>query len=75
MEGYRLRSQSVPPDTRAPDSVPPPRPTDAPCPPEGPVDESGPVSHGIMSAERPEVGTHLWGPKFTRLVPAEGGLP
>jgi len=56
MEGYHLRSRFVLPDTRAPDSVPPPRPTDAPCPPEGPVDESGPVGHGLMSAERPEVG-------------------
>jgi len=56
MEGYRLRSRSVPPDTRAPDSVPPPWPTFAPGPPEGPVDESGPVGHhsGFMSAEQPE---------------------
>jgi len=58
MEGYHLRSRSVPPDTRAPDSVPPPWPTVAPCPPEGPVDESGPVGHylGFVAAEQPEAG-------------------
>jgi len=51
-----LRSRSIPPDTWASDSMPPPRPIDAPCPPEGPVNESGPVGHVLMLAERPEVG-------------------
>jgi len=61
MERYHLRSRSVPPDTWAPDSMPPPRPTGAPCPPEGPVDESGPVGHGLMLAERPECGYPFMG--------------
>jgi len=58
MEGYRLRSRSVPSDTRAPDSVPPPRPIDAPCALEGPVDESGPV--GLCRLGDPELGSHSW---------------
>jgi len=68
MEGYRLRSRSVPPDTRAPDSGTPPWPTVAPCPPEGPVDESGPV--GFMAAEQPEAGYPIMD---TRLETASAG--
>ena len=73
MEGYHLRSRSVPPDTRAPDSVPPPRPTVAPWPPEGPVDESGPVGNhlGFMAAEQPEAGYPI---TDTRLETASAGL-
>jgi len=41
--------------------VPPSRPTDAPCTAEGPVDESGPVGHGLMSAERSEIGDPFMG--------------
>jgi len=51
-----LRSWSVPLDTRALRSVPPPQPIVCPSRSEGPVDESGPVGQGLVSAGRPGAG-------------------
>jgi len=53
MEGYRLRSPSVPSDTRAPDAVPPPQSVVSHPITEGPVDESVPVDQCLVSAGRP----------------------
>jgi len=43
MEGYRLRSRSVPPDTWASDEVSPPQSSESYSTPEGPVEEAVPV--------------------------------
>jgi len=56
MEGYHLRSRSVPPDTQDPDDVPPPPLVVSHPTTEGPVDESVPVGQCLVSAERPEAG-------------------
>ena len=53
MEGYHLRSRSVPPDTRAPDKVFPPQSSESYHTPEWPVEGSVPVGQCLVSAGRP----------------------
>ena len=53
MEGYQLRSRSIPPDTRVPEEVLPPQSSESYHPSEGPVEGLVPEGRSQVSAERP----------------------
>ena len=76
MEGYHLRSQSIPPEhTRTPGDVPSLSTTTSHAALEGPVEGLVPVGQSILSAGDSELGTLHWEPMRTWLLPAKVGLP
>jgi len=53
MKGYRLRSRSIPPDTRASDEVSPPQSSESYSTPKGPEEGVVPVGQCLVSAGQP----------------------